>query len=280
MTGLHSENWADGCRDVFLDVGANQGMHIQMLFEPEKYPNASALPLLEKYFGPASRRAQAYNESGLCAFGFEADPRFAEEHRKIEIAYAERGWKVQFFTPIVISDHDGAEDFYIRDLVDIRNQGLESSILNPSVLNVSDVGGYHKQELPSARFAELVRTKVSERMLSEDDIPGKVFMKMDIVGAEYAVLPDLLQAGVLCQQGGIDGLMVKKHAQTFENVQTFMPWSELKEAVTMQNGCKEPSELVELELSLPDLGTPQLQPVDNKASTSMEKIKHSGDFLV
>merc|ERR550537_1637622 len=39
LTGLHSENWADGCRDVFLDVGANQGTHVQMLFEPEKYGN-------------------------------------------------------------------------------------------------------------------------------------------------------------------------------------------------------------------------------------------------
>lgn len=258
LTGLHSENWADGCRAVFLDVGAKQGTHTQMLFEPEKYGTASTLALLEKYFGPASTRTLPSNESGLCAFGFEANPRFAAKHRAIETAYAERGWKVQFFTPVVVSDHDGAEDFYIQDSLDTNHSYVDSLDLGDSILNGSRMGKYHKQELPSARLAELVRTKVTERMLFEDEIPGKVFMKMEIVDAEYAVLPDLLQAGVLCQQSGIDGMLIVEHTQSLKHVHNNTIWSELKEAISMQNGCKEPSELLEMGLESAYVDTPQL----------------------
>jgi hypothetical protein len=31
---------ADGCHHIFLDVGANIGVHSRFLFEPDKYPNA------------------------------------------------------------------------------------------------------------------------------------------------------------------------------------------------------------------------------------------------
>merc|ERR1719386_72960 len=106
------------------------GTNVQMLFEPDKSGNTSLLALFERYFGPASMRTRPSNESGLCAFGFEANPRFWEEHRAIEVAYAAKGWKVQFFTPVVVSDHDGAEDFYVEDSPETN--ALGSSIINPA----------------------------------------------------------------------------------------------------------------------------------------------------
>lgn len=280
LTTLHSDNWADGCRSVFLDVGTGRGTNIRMLFEPELYENASALPLLEQYFGPASTRKKHVNESGLCAFGFEANPRFAEQHRDIEIAYAAKGWKVQFFTPVVVYDHDGAEDFYIEDSPDTN--ALGSSIINPapdrSIENNSSKR-YYKQELPSARFAELVRTKVADRWLSEDDVVGKVFMYMNIVGAEFAVLPDLLQAGVLCQQSGIDGMLVIEHTQSLESAnKSSTPWSELKDAIRMQNGCKDPSDLVEMDSDSMYIDAQRPLPLEN--ATASETTEHDGDLIV
>lgn len=278
LSNLHSSNWADGCRAVLVDVGAKRGTTMQMLFEPEKFENASSLPLLERYFGPASMRSKPSNQSGLCAFGFEANPRFVEEHRMIATGYTGRGWQVQFFTPVVASDHDGAEDFYVEDLLEPDNEGL--SVLNTSIRNGSNTGKPRKLELPAARLAELMRTKVAERALSEDEVPGKVLMKIDINDEEFAALPDLLQAGLLCQQTGIDGLLVVNQTRSSNNVDRNFTrsWPELKQAIKMQNGCKEPSELIEIELDWAYMDTPVSLPHGN--STSSEASVIHGDLMV
>lgn len=276
LSDLHSSNWADGCSKVFLDIGANQGTSIQMLFEPEKYGNGSVLPLLERYFGPPSVRSQPSNQSGLCAFGFEANPRFAGEHRNIEAAYAARGWKVQFFSPVVISDHDGAEDFYIEDFI-------ETNSLNLTVHNLSDasnIGKHRKLELPAARLAELVRTKITERALSEDEVPGKVLMRIHLAGQVFVALPDLLQAGLLCQQTGVDGMLIEGRKQnSSDEQQNFTSWSEIKEAVKMQNGCQEPTELIETELDSVYVDAP-VPLLPKNASVASKKMANDGYVMV
>ena len=57
---------ADGCYHVFLDIGANLGVHSQFLFEPEKYPDAKfARRIFDEDFG--IRR----DNRDICVFAFE-----------------------------------------------------------------------------------------------------------------------------------------------------------------------------------------------------------------
>ena len=50
------ENFLDGCRHVFLDMGTNTGVQIRKLYEPHLFPNASVLPIFDKFFGPIGER--------------------------------------------------------------------------------------------------------------------------------------------------------------------------------------------------------------------------------
>lgn len=60
----------DGCFHVFLDVGANIGVHGRFLFEPKKYPEAVvARAIFDEEFG-----AERDNRD-VCAFEFEPNPR-------------------------------------------------------------------------------------------------------------------------------------------------------------------------------------------------------------
>ena len=50
------KNFLDGYRHVFLDLGTNTGVQIRKLYEPHLFPNASVLPIFDKFFGPIGER--------------------------------------------------------------------------------------------------------------------------------------------------------------------------------------------------------------------------------
>ena len=55
-SGNEGENFLDGCQHVYLDMGTNTGVQIRKLFEPHLFPNASVLPIFDKFFGRAEKR--------------------------------------------------------------------------------------------------------------------------------------------------------------------------------------------------------------------------------
>ncbi|CAE7029870.1 unnamed protein product [Symbiodinium sp. CCMP2592] len=85
----------NGCTKIFLDVGANRATHIRKLFEPEKYNESRYLPIFDEAFGSASFRSMPSAATGLCAFGFEPNPRWGQRLHEIEHAYNAKGWRVQ-----------------------------------------------------------------------------------------------------------------------------------------------------------------------------------------
>lgn len=123
--------WGDGCRHVFLDIGANRGVSVRKLFEPDAYPienydwdgaglprwlccrNHSAphdhifyAPMFDELFGDKLQRRRDMF-SGLCAFGFEMNPQHTRRLKEIEDCYTSRGWRVKFFTETAASDVNG-----------------------------------------------------------------------------------------------------------------------------------------------------------------------------
>ena len=49
-------HFLDGCRHVYLDMGTNTGVQIRKLYQPHLFPNASVLPIFDKFFGPIAKR--------------------------------------------------------------------------------------------------------------------------------------------------------------------------------------------------------------------------------
>lgn len=47
----HQSRLGEGCERVFLDVGANVGLHGRFLFEPEKFPSNKYHKVFERVFG-------------------------------------------------------------------------------------------------------------------------------------------------------------------------------------------------------------------------------------
>ena len=116
---------------MFLDIGANRGVSVRKLFEPDAYPieeydwdnaglprwhccrNHSAphdhifyAPMFDEFFGTKLQRSRDHF-NGVCAFGFEMNPQHTRRLKEIETCYASRGWRAKFFTETAASDVDG-----------------------------------------------------------------------------------------------------------------------------------------------------------------------------
>ena len=77
---LHTEHdyarMADGCRNVFIDTGANIGIHARILFEPHLYPKANyTWRVFDPVFGADRDRSKT------CAFEIEPNPEHAKRHQ-------------------------------------------------------------------------------------------------------------------------------------------------------------------------------------------------------
>jgi len=187
----------DGCSSIYLDVGSNVGVQIRKLFEPSKYPRATILPVFEKHFGPIEIRTQPSSETGLCAFGFEANPRQLFRLNEIEKAYNARGWRVKFMAPFIVDIVDGQQmPFNIAGSGPGAQADLGSSITNRSAthdtVNVSTLD-----------FPAFLKKVFSAR-------PKKVIMKMDIEGSEFVVLPELTRRSYLCHER-VDEIFIEWH---------------------------------------------------------------------
>jgi len=181
-----------GCSHIFLDVGSNRGTHVRKLFEPQKYPkypeceypNCAYLDVFDEAFGPAESRTRRSVETGICAFGFEANPRWTSTLQQIEKAYAFKGWRARWFAPAAVGATPGSITFWNNDGGENSDWGfsVKKNALNASRIDVDKV------DLPG--FLEFLNGTAS---------PGFRLMKMDIEAAEYIVLPPCLRKQLLCK---------------------------------------------------------------------------------
>ena len=107
--------WLPGCEKIFLDLGANIGVTVKKLFEPENYPKSPALLFFDKSYGH-----QWLHESinrfpkRLCALGFEPNPKHQKRLKELEARYSQKNWNVHFF-PLAVSNGNGNVTFYTTD---------------------------------------------------------------------------------------------------------------------------------------------------------------------
>ena len=199
---------AAGCYDVFVDVGANIGLHARYLFEPQHYPLSQYVTAFGRLLGPPHKR----NLSEVCAFAVEPNPAHAQRLHKLETAYQNRGWRLHYL-PFGASDRAGQMTFYANAKVRngkhnhewgfgtvdrearLKAGGLQRPLSVPTFNLAAFLGGIAARRLP--RYASTVR-------------PPRLIVKMDVEGLEYGLLPSLLLRGTLCG-GGIDFISVEPH---------------------------------------------------------------------
>src|SRR6185436_9263816 len=93
----------DGCYNVFLDIGANIGVHIRKLFEPHLYPDSQRmLHLFNQAFGSDIH----VRRNTTCAFGIELNPTHTEHLKALERCYNAQGWRTHIITGHAASNSD------------------------------------------------------------------------------------------------------------------------------------------------------------------------------
>ncbi len=70
-------------------------MKVRKLFEPWLYPSAPVLSVFDAHFG-----SDRPLWSGVCAVGFEPNPKHAPRLRLLQETYAQCGKRVYFFTEV------------------------------------------------------------------------------------------------------------------------------------------------------------------------------------
>ena len=182
------EKLADGCYHIFLDVGANKGVHGRFLLEPNKYPGAKfARPLFDQWFG-ADR-----DNRDICVFAFEPNPRHHNRLQAVSNAYAKMGWRYHAM-PYGVGDEDGNLTFYRRQDQRKEEWGFSHFPREADAIQVP---------VPVIRLSEWIQNHVQDRVLPEpfqtNSTAPKVVMKMDVECMEYRLIPDLFLSGVMCE---------------------------------------------------------------------------------
>ena len=182
--------WIPECEDIYLDLGSNIGVMVRKLFEPERYPKCKVRELYNETFNHLKRTG---SKSGLCALGFEPNPKHQKRLREIETNYSGKGWRVHFF-PFAVSDKNEMATFYTEDNSTTKDWG--ASLFRNRKVNQT---GY---SVKSIRLAEFILTVLKGKQVK--------LVKMDLEGYEYNVLVDMLEQKVLCQNV-IKAMFVEYH---------------------------------------------------------------------
>ena len=184
----NDERLGDGCFHIFLDVGANIGVHGRFLFEPEKYPESKlATQTFDEQFG-----AQRDNRD-FCTFEFEPNPTHVAKLNENSEAYAAMGWKYNVLN-VAAGDRDGSMTFYHNLDEEFGEWSFGVKKWTEEARSIS---------IPVIRLADWLEEHIASRKIplkTHGEYAGgpKVVMKMDVEGTEFVMLPDLILSGAIC----------------------------------------------------------------------------------
>jgi hypothetical protein len=123
------ENFLDGCRYVYIDMGTNIGIQIRKVYGPHLYPGALILPIFREIFINYS------NE--VCSIGFEANPVHTDYLKQFGNYCLKRNWRVKIFTSTAVSIVQKNVTFYMEPEAAIYNQWGASLIARGKTTNVT-----------------------------------------------------------------------------------------------------------------------------------------------
>ena len=87
----------DGSVNIFVDAGANIGVHTRFLFEPAKYPRSHFTKVFLHAFGAVSNETAQLT----CSLGLEPNPKHITRHKALQHAYKRMGWRGTASSPLL-----------------------------------------------------------------------------------------------------------------------------------------------------------------------------------
>ncbi|XP_052761221.1 uncharacterized protein LOC128203733 [Mya arenaria] len=181
------------CRYVYLDLGSNKGVQIRKLFEPALYPGAKIIPYFNELFGNVEDRRKY-----TCAFGFEANPRHFTRLKYIENAYRRKGFRVTFYNNAVWNEQNKNVTIYSETKFDLD---WGAGVLDVAIKDKEAMARY---QVPTVDIVQFINEEIKPLK------PKAVFVKMDIEGSEYTVLPHMIENKVLCKNI-VTSIVVEMH---------------------------------------------------------------------
>merc|ERR1719500_1392475 len=227
LEGMRSEeeNFLDGCHHVYLDMGTNTGVQIRKLYEPHLFPDASVLPIFDKFFGQEGER----DLTTICTVGFEPNIIHNKVLHRLEEQYQACGWRVYINLGTGVGKeeknvefahkkvwHGGCSSPYgVAELCNRAGHfkaygdslGFGGRILDGGNYAEESKGSKFHQEISFSkvrqiRIAEFITKVVATRRFERDannptKFPPSVVMKLDVEGRELDVIPDIVMSGAL-----------------------------------------------------------------------------------
>ena len=235
------------CRHLYLDMGSNIGVQIRKLYQPEGYPKAAVLPIFDSFFGAM--------RNSVCAVGFEANPHHTKRLTALQESFRSAGFPCVIFTNSAVSRQSGTVDFYLD--TSNNHEQLGASVL-PWLQNGAKVTAIslHMNTFINA----LIQDWRKSPAYSKD---SKVVAKMDIEGAEFDVLPDMLHGQSLC---AFDMMFVEFHHWFAPLAPKDFNDKSLNFLLSKMENCKASLSVLDDESYVDDNGTPLPKPLQSKVA--------------
>ena len=187
--------WGDGCRHVFLDVGANIGIQTRKLYEPDAYvrKDGSEHEKSHNFSWVAAFQSAFDDRRRVCSFAFEANERHTTRLKSLQACYKRQGYRAHFFTETAAADKNGNLSFY-RDPVFASKQEWAASLMKHGKSG-------HKmprRTVAAVDLAAWIRYHILQRRIPRGEGEPRILMKLDIEAAEFQVLPRMLELGAFC----------------------------------------------------------------------------------
>ncbi|KAH3696583.1 hypothetical protein DPMN_084059 [Dreissena polymorpha] len=217
------------CKFVYVDLGSNKGVQIRKLYEPLLYPGAAIIPFFDKLFGKITRSSR---RGDVCSFGFEANPRHMGRLKHIERSYRRKGLNVTFYNNAVSNRTGDIVTIYSDTNFDID---WGAGILDTAIDHKNNMTEYKVRTIDIVHF---IRNQIVPLK------PKAVFMKMDIEGSEYIVLPQMIQTSTLCKDI-ITSFVIEMHEWAKKPMGSNLTFDDVRNMLGKQ-GCV-PSEMVSVD---------------------------------
>eukprot|EP01036_Dinobryon_divergens_P030985 gene30985-40315_t len=173
---------------MYLDFGTNVGIQIRKLYEPSLFPGAKALKFFNETFGTTDTKS-------ICAVGFEPNEIHSTRLEEIEKSYREVGFPCAIFTETAVYSEEKILTFYRDGRYGPQNHEWGASLI-PWQGAAMKKSGYEVLAMNTCNFLHVLLHKW--RTVNYKESLSRILVKMDIEGAEFTVLPNLLFLGCLC----------------------------------------------------------------------------------
>lgn len=216
------------CTSAYIDVGSNIGVQIRKLYEPQKYngfdpkmkdlaerfglleeptegelelglvkgqafwnTTSAVLPIFDEYFGAAPR-------CGVCAIGVEPNPKHTSRLNDLQASLRAAGAPVLWLHQTAADIADGFTTLNVNagGGMDINDVGMTVKAVAGGTFSRPKEG--NEVVVATIDLSRLIWTVRGELKGNIADGEAKVVMKLDIEGAEYRVVPHLLNRDALC----------------------------------------------------------------------------------